>query len=103
MSQQIHRNHTGKVVHLHEMLDAWRIATIVLKHRPHQLGEYQFLVCHNLMFFKPIHIYLSFLITLAGFPTAMESAGISFTTTLPAPITLRSPMVIQPSSSIVAP
>jgi len=39
-------------VHLYEMLDEWRIATIVLNHRPHQLGECQFLVCHNLMFLK---------------------------------------------------
>jgi len=44
-----YRNHTGKVVHLYEMLDEWRIATIVLNHRPHQLSEYQFLVCHNLI------------------------------------------------------
>lgn len=27
---------------------------IVLNHRPHQLGECQFLVCHNLMFLKLI-------------------------------------------------
>ena len=39
-------------MYLYEMLDAWRIATIVLNHRPHQSGECQFLVCHNLMFFK---------------------------------------------------
>lgn len=37
--------------------------------------------------------YFSFFITLAGLPTATESSGISFTTTLPAPMMLRSPMV----------
>lgn len=34
-----------------------------------------------------------FLITLQGFPTANELAGISFVTTLPAPITQLSPIL----------
>ena len=44
-----YRIHTGKVVHLYEMLDAWRSATIVFYHRPHQTGEYQILIGHYLM------------------------------------------------------
>ena len=31
---------------------------ILLYHRPHQLGECQFLVCHNLMFFLNQYLYL---------------------------------------------
>ena len=42
-----------------------------------------------------------FLITLAGLPTAIESSGISFVTTLPAPIMHRFPIVTP--GQIIAP
>ena len=37
--------------------------------------------------------YLILLMTLQGLPTAIESEGMSFTTTLPAPMMQRSPMI----------
>ena len=45
--------------------------------------------------------YISF-ITLQGFPTAITFDGISFVTTLPAPITTLSPM-LTPGSTITFP
>ena len=47
--------------------------------------------------------YFSFFITLAGLPTATESSGISFTTTLPAPMMHRSPIVTPGHTMTPAP
>lgn len=51
----------------------------------------------------PIIFYLRYLITLQGLPPAIQLAGISVTTTLPAAMTLFSPIVTPLRIILLAP